>query len=456
MAVGEYIKALLEEKGVSVSSLSKEMGLKSRSTLYRLFEDYYSEEKTKEIVGSMMEHIELTGDEKHKIISKLSSERVSSFYKKTRSILSKCYNETIEGGYMIETPDGEISFQSVLKEHLKGDALVVMVNIDDERIIGDVISLLDWNSNLKVHNYLKLHNRRVQTAYEILSLITMWKYKNYVPIINDSYNHKGIFMLTAYENEYNYVNLSIKEDGCSFVDTPITKELYDHILGNTAYVRKRGELLGMQTNRVSDYIELLEASNKCLYRSNTFVSEGAPCFGYLSMDILMEMFKDINYFGFPPEHAYVRKLIDLFEEREKDKDNKSGCRRRFLFTEAHIRHMLATGISHDHLEHFMPMNCRQLRVYFERVAERSENSGGRFGIRFLRYGRIRRPYVYTDGGTLYLSSPEPRSGGGSIMILENPSICGIMNDFVEYVWDNCTYSESDSINMLKKLMSEYL
>ncbi len=454
MSVGEYVKALLDEKGVSVSVLSKTMGLRSRSTLYRLFKDYYSEEKTKEIVSSILEHIELTGDEKQKIISKLNSERVSSFNKKTREILLKCYSETIGGGYVIRTPEGEKDLLSVLKKHLKGDARVIMVNIDDNRIIGDMISLLEWDGSVKVYNYLKLHNHRLQTAYELLSLIAMWKYKNYMPIINDAYNYKGIFMLTAHEGSYNYVALSIKEDACSFVDTPITRELYRHMLDNTEYIRKRGELRGIQSKRVSDYIELLESSNECLYSANTFISEGAPCFGHISIDILTEMFKDINYFGFPPEHAYVKKLIKLFEDRERD--SRAGFKKKLLFTEGRVRHMLMTGISHDHLEHFMPMSREQLRLYFGRITECMENGGGGVDIRFLKDRRILRPYVYTDGGILYLSSSEPHSSGDSVIILKNQSICSIMNDFTEYVWENCTYSDKESLHILKGLMNDYL
>lgn len=50
VTAGSYIKKLLEDKQVSISWLSKQMGIKSRSTFYRLFNDYYSKDKTGELI----------------------------------------------------------------------------------------------------------------------------------------------------------------------------------------------------------------------------------------------------------------------------------------------------------------------------------------------------------------------------------------------------------------------
>ena len=45
MTSGEYIKYLITAKNISVSELCEAAGIKSRNTIYRLFNNYYGEEK---------------------------------------------------------------------------------------------------------------------------------------------------------------------------------------------------------------------------------------------------------------------------------------------------------------------------------------------------------------------------------------------------------------------------
>lgn len=455
MTAGKYIKTLLEKKEVSITELSKEMGLKSRSTFYRLFDDYYSREKTCELVDEIVKHIELTEEEKRDLDTRFGSDRVSSFFKRTRQILSKCYDSSLEGGYIVNTPKGGSELISEMKKHCEGEVTVFMVNVDDERVIGDISALLEWNGRVKVYNYIKLRSHRIRTAYELLALISLWRFPGYTPVISDFSEYKGLCMLTAYNGRYNYLSVNINKDRDCYVDTPVTKDMYDYMMANNGYFVKTGETLRTSVSKVSDYIDLVENSVELLYKDDMFFSEGAPCFGTLSFDILYDMFKDINYFGFPPDHVYVQRLVTLFKERESFETGPGALERRVLFDAEHVKHMMKTGISFDHLDAFMPMSAAQCRLFFGRLL-RCAREQGNYKIRFIKRDRIKAPYVCSGSGVLYLYGRGDDMSDGSSMFLKRSCIRDIMKDFTGYVWDNFTYSDEESIKKLETMINEYL
>ena len=455
MTAGSYIKKLLEDKQISISWLSKQMGIKSRSTFYRLFNDYYSKDKTGELIDGIIRHIELTDEEKHDLESRFGTGRVSSFFKRTRDILLKCYDETLDSGYIVKTPDGEKSLVSLLKEHSGGEASVFLINLEDERVIGDIAQLLEWNERVKVYDYIKLRNHRIRTAYELMTLIRFFRYPNYLPVVSDFSEYSGICMVSAEGGKYNYMSVNIDNDCCDFVDTEINRDMYDHIVNVYTRVMSKGESLRRRVKKVSDYIELVQKSADFSCGAGMFYSEGAPCFGALSVDILSDMFRDINYFGFPYEHEYVQRLFSIFNEKAEYEANTDAHERRMMFDERHIEHMMRSGIAFDHMDAFRPMSGEQCRTYFKRLADIADKRAN-YSYRFIRRDIIRSPFVYSGKGILYLYAPGSGGGEGSSMFLERNSIREIMDDFSEYIWENHTCSEEESKKTLAGMADKYL
>ena len=427
------------------------MGLKSRSTFYRLFEDYYSSEKTIELIENISKYIEFTEEEKRDLEARFETERVGSFYKKTRDILSRCYDEKIEGGYTVVADGEEVPLLSLMKRHCGDEAEVFIVNVDDERILGDITELLEWDEHVKVYDYIKLRSHRIRTAYELLTLIRLWKYHNYIPVLNDSPEHMGLCMVSRHDGKYFYLSVNSCGERTSFVDTEINEEMYGFIIKTNANIRSRGENLRTDVKKVSDYIDLLDKDMEFERGGLLHFSEGAPCFGRVPIDTMQDMFEDINYFGFPFEHPYVQRLIHVFRARD-EYENKTPHERHMLFDTYHIEHMLRTGIAFDHLDAFRPMNAEQVRGYFERILC-NEGAGAKLSFRFIRKNMIRSPFVYNSKGVLYLYS-KGRDGKDSVVFIDKTGMRDIMNDFTKYIWENNTYSDEESRKMLISMMEE--
>ena len=150
MTIGQYIKLLFEQKDISLTVLAQKMGLKSRSTLYRLFKDYYSEEKTKELIKKIEEHVYFSDDERNRMYDLMKSERISGFFRKTRKILSLLYEDEIPTGYTYRMKDKTLSLKDIFDNCGDGDIKIFVNNIDDERIIGDIIRFIQVKKNVTV------------------------------------------------------------------------------------------------------------------------------------------------------------------------------------------------------------------------------------------------------------------------------------------------------------------
>ena len=452
MTAGSYIKSLLEKKDVSLSSLTKKLGLKSRSALYRLFSDYYSLSKTKELIEQIKQFVPFDEEESERLNMLLGSDTVSSFFKKTRSVLSSLMKDEPDMGYVIECEDGSrLILKDLLNKYSRGNTDIIISGLDDEKMIGDIHSLLSVDHRTRVHAYLKLKYHRLMTAYEILSLIVLASYENYIPYICDYVMYKGICILSEIDSEYYLVSMNSSNLGNGFVETKITKQFYDYIMGNHGRLIKKYPCIRMPVNKVSDYIEYskIVTENE---NGEMLYAEGAPCFGNLKFSILEDMFRQIDYFGFPQEHVYVKSLIEIFRQKEKNRQENTGFIMNHLFDFEHMKYMMQTGIAFDHLDLFAPMSSSQCAEYFDYFYKLSENSDNRINYRFYKGEMLRYPFVYKMGSLLYLYSSSSESGRCGMMLIDNSGVIEIMDDFAAYIWSSYTYSDKESKEELIKLI----
>lgn len=456
MTAGLYVKLLLEKRDISLTELTKKLGFKSRSGLYRLFDDYYSNKKTNELIERIKAVVQFDDEEQRILDDLLVSDTISSFFKKTRPIMKCLLKNELDAGYIIRCANREeYSFKDIINKYSQGDTDIIISGIEDEKIIGDIESLLKVDHRTRVHAYLRLKYHRLMTAYELMSMIVLARHENYLPYICDFTSYSGICILSRLKGEYWLVSINISETGIGFVETVVTKKFYEYILGNHLRLVKKYPCIREPVNKVSDYIEVSQKMAES--ETGEFIyAEGAPCFGNLKFSILLELFKKADYFGFPLEHRYVQSLIDAFRLKESNRKNNKDFRMLLVFDEEHIKYMMQTGISFDHLELFEPMSGEQCSEYFNELYDNSNSASDRIKYRFLEGEMLKYPFVYKKGSFLYLYNSVVSSGECSIMLLKNSGIIEIMDDFTTYLWNECTYSEDKSENMLKRLMNSNL
>lgn len=453
--VGKYLKNILDSRNISYSELSKDLGLKSRSTLYRLFNDKCSVSLAREIIHSIEHIVGFTKEESQQINRLFGDENVNPFYKKTREILSLLCRESLENGYRTESYDGkEIELKKILDKYSKYKTDVFVSDISDERIIGDLSEWLRYDHRSTLHYYVRLKHHRLLTAYEILAMVVLSRYANFYPCLNNNIFYKGICIIACDGDQYYFVSIYIDDGETRFLETTITRTHYEYLInGYASSERKRG-YLRKPVAKVMDYIEYVETilNNE---NGEIFHFEGAPCFGNLSFDILYEMFGRINYFGFPSGHAYVRRLIDMMRMRHESSVENDELVKVFVFDHENLKYMMQTGISFDHVEEFEPMTPEQRKQYFEELYSNLSDSEKSSKCRFYKNKRISFPFVYKKSGYLSLYCTTTYGENYSILLF-NSSVIDIMDDFTNYLWENYTCSEESSIEKIRMMMDEYL
>lgn len=116
MNFGDYLKEKLLEKEVSLSVLSEQMGVKSRSALYRMFDGRCSYSKASELFSKITENVKFSEEEKRNCIKLMEDLKTERFYIETRKILSSIYKEETEKGF----PHGKNTLSDILEKCDRG------------------------------------------------------------------------------------------------------------------------------------------------------------------------------------------------------------------------------------------------------------------------------------------------------------------------------------------------
>ena len=442
MTAGEYLKNLLSEKNITPTNLCALTGIKSRNTIYRLFNGYHSSEKTRSLIQRITAVIDFSDKEKAKLDELLSGKKVNPFFVEARRILSVIYNNSAD---TYKTPE--------LLNPAKVN--IYICDMDDPDVFNEIRCALTSNKDAVIYHYVHLFKHRILTAQEIAMIIMLSRYKNYMPIITEGKLVSGAYAITERSGKYMlYEKEKVGNEYMNF-KTNISPELYGFIEEKHKRYRTLSRSVKEPVKKVIDYIDLISES-LVFDKGLTFYSEGSPCFGYIPYEIIYDMFKDINYLGFPPDHPYVLQLMELFKSRFDMFMDDPDAKKYFLFDTEHIKHMMQTGITFDHAEEFNPLSPKQLRQYFDWLIEISQKKDGKVKCRFLKDGIIKNPYVYGQDNMLYMFYSETGYMDGFTIKLREKGIFEIMNDFTSYVWDEFTMSDEESLELLRNMADEYI
>lgn len=448
MTAGAYLKNILKEKSIPISYLTNKLGLSSRNTLYRLFNGNLSSEKQKIIIKNIVEQIQLSEEETETLETLMKEGEGGKFYDEINRILMNVYT-SCEGGYSI---DDKTLYDILCTNKVE---FVTMFGIKDEKIICDMYKFLAENPEVTVYHYMKFPKINTQAIYEILALIRLSEFPNYVPLELEGLMQRGIYIISRDENSYVLQMAEFTPGGSVLLETQISETSYKYILDKDKRLQGRSTPIKRQIDRVQSYMNTLEETLE-IEEGDSFYCEGAPCFGYLPMEILYEMFEGIDFFGYPKNHPYVQNLVVHIQE--KNKRLYSLGHKRFLYDEKHLRAMMETGFAIDHVSEFPPMNIEQRRSYFKWLIEYLNRDDKNITCRLLKDVEIEHSYVYEEGHMLYMYRPntELNNMDVSVIMLKNRGVDEIMKHFTDYLWNTHTLSETETVAELERLAGECL
>ncbi|MGN0163159.1 MAG: helix-turn-helix domain-containing protein [Candidatus Ornithomonoglobus sp.] len=450
MTAGEYLKSVLTKKNIQMSELAERMGLKSRNALYRLFGDRCSKEKAAELANEIAICAGLSAEELDGFYDRLSHNGESSFLTKTRAVLMNLYAQELPNGYTFEYNGRKKPLSEALscRENARTD--IFIAGISDISIIGDICAFMEENPEVRIHHYVKLRKNTLMTAYELVALTVFMNYRNYNPYISEYWNFTGICILEKDKCDCFVRKLEFLKNNIFFLESRLTSEMYEHMWLKQKKLNELSKPIKKPGKKVIDYIEILKDS-MIFDDGQIFYSEGAPCFGTLTCEAAYDLFKKASFFGLPEEHPYVKGMIELYQKRQDTFLNTKGAKRYYLFDEEHMKNMLTTGISFDHPEQFPSLSKEQLRKYFEWLADMNKNHPEKIEIKFAKIPELRHPFVYGRNKMYYMYHSDSGYMDGFTVTIDEPGIFEIMNDFVDYVWDNFAVE-----GQLTDLLDKYL
>ena len=114
--VGEYIRDLLIKKEVNMSRLAEDIGIKSKTEIYRIFSNQCSPKKTAEIIGKIFSVVDIDADEKAELDRLIEKGLIKGNSKKAFKVLEKIFK-----GIKIKRDNGVNSLTAFLNENAGAD-----------------------------------------------------------------------------------------------------------------------------------------------------------------------------------------------------------------------------------------------------------------------------------------------------------------------------------------------
>lgn len=236
-------------------------------------------------------------------------------------------------------------------------------------------------------------------------------------------------------------------ENSEFVQSAISKELYDFLLEKYSRCKKGKELKDTR-GHLTDYAYTI--TNFTPVDENNFFSfEGVFCFGDISFDIMYGLLKDANYFGLPPGSPYITNIVNAAKKRY---GSKSAAERVYILSEERIRSLFLTGKTVDHVDAFRALTKEEMNIMVDDFLTRRKG----FKYRFFKQGYSNKCIECAIAENFGIILWDAALGYGKKhfqTVINHPKAMSVFKSFTEYFWKSCTLSDEESEIRLNGLIN---
>lgn len=440
MTFGEYFHKLLAERNTNLSKLAAQANIKSKTEIYRLFENKYSYEKIKRLTEQILSVVMLDDGEKDKLYSLMESCKVKNSVRNAWGILEGLYK-----GIEIKK-DNNIEKIGRILERNKNSKIKIFVgseaDINIALFFDDLLSK-NCGCDISIIHIVNFNKSEEVIARELFSLIKLMPHEEYKCFEVSKSELKGVIGLFDAPGEYQMFTLTKNNE---YLQSPLSKELYEYIIKEYSRCEKGLELKDMR-DHVTDYAYTITNFSP-VDTNNAFSFEGVFCFGDIPFDTMYSMLKDANYFGLPPESSYITNIVSAAKERY-EAGRKSDAKRIYILSEERMKNLFLTGKTIDHVDVFRPLTKEELEGMVDYYL-----NNDRFQYRFFKNGYSNRCIETVIAENFGIVMWDASLGYGKKhfqAIISHPKAMSVFKSFTEYFWDNCTVSDEESRIRLDEL-----
>ena len=443
--VGEYIRDLLIKKEVNMSRLAEDIGIKSKTEIYRIFSNQCSPKKTAEIIGKIFSVVDIDADEKAELDRLIEKGLIKGNSKKAFKVLEKIFK-----GIKIKRDSGVNSLTAFLNENAGADIKIYIgtdADINVTSLIGEY-ALSAPDRSISISHFVNLNNSEITIANEIFSIMRLIQHNSYNCFSLTRQEFKDICVLAGNGTEHKIFLL--KSSGNYAVST-VSSEFYDLLLKDFSRY-EHGNQLKTIYNNVTSFTQLIDMFS-FMDRTDSFTFDGSFCLEDIPFETLFSMLRDANFFGFPEDSPYIKDIVNSQKQRCELRGS-SGAERTVFLSEDRVINFLTTGRSLDLLPEFRSMTKQELKQMMDQLIDNPN-----IKMRFFKpgYSIPKLNVAYVKDTCVIIWDPFAQYGKDYYQaFISNTKAIKLFKGFTDYFIANCVLSEDESRNKLFDLINKYL
>lgn len=443
--VGEYIRDLLIKKEVNMSRLAEDIGIKSKTEIYRIFSNQCSPKKTAEIIGKIFSVVDINADEKAELDRLIEKGLIKGNSKKAFKILERIFK-----GIKIKRNNGVNSLNTFLNENTGADIKIYIgtdADINITSFIGEY-TLSDPERSISISHFVNLNKSEITIANEIFSIMNLIRHNSYNCFSLTRQEFKDVCVLASSGSEHKIFLL--KSSG-NYAFSTISSEFYDLLIKDFSRY-EHGNQLKTIYNKVTSFTQLIDMFS-FMEKQDSFTFDGSFCLEDIPFETLLSMLQDANFFGFPEDSPYIKDIVNIQKQRCELRD-KEGSERTVFLSEDRVITFLTTGRSLDLIPEFRSMTKHELKQMMDQLINHPN-----LKMRFLKpeYSIPKLNIGYVKDACVIIWDPFAQYGKGYYQaFITNPKAVKLFQGFTDYFIANCVLPEDESKNKLFELMNKYL
>ncbi len=445
MNFGTYLKTVLDKRNVNISQLAQKTGIKSKNTFYRLFENYYSYDKTKEITDKIMSAVDISNGEKQQIYELMEMCRIKQHELEAFALLEKLY-KTPDRFTCKKFENGECLWQ-------RDDCLGIFMFLghtssEFPALAAKEIFESDLSCDVSLDHYINFSKSDMNTAGAIYSTITLSEYEGYSCFESE---------MVDFPNLMGFVKLKtgagsfVVSNNGTYAETELSEEFYNFMLSRC--MTFDGKPLKQKRGKVTDYAEIM-AEFSVTEINDVFSFEGIFCFGDIPYDTMFSLLKDADYLGLPPDSPYIQTLIKATMHRY-DLRAGSSTSKSYILSQTHMDQFFSTGRTVDHPSFFRSLTSDEIKGMLDYFAD----IGERFRYRFFKPGFqncCMECGLVANTNIFIWSAKQAYSKDHFQTIITHPKAVKLFTNFCRYFWDFCTLSPKESKQIFNDTVNKFL
>lgn len=445
MDFGTFLKNVLTKRNINISHLAEQTHIKSKNTFYRLFQNYYSFEKSKEITDKILEVVDITAEEKAQIYNLMQMCRMNKNVLKSCMLMQNLYTDRCEIKADISRNGNAIW----LREDCEDLILFMGLSTTEQPALISREILTHTHAKTKsLMHYIDFSKSDEYIASALFSMIMLAGFADYDCAEVTQSLFPDLLGFLKLKNGYGYFMVSSNGE---YAETELSEEFFRFILKQ--YSKIKHKPLKTRNCNVTDYAGIM-SDFSYMEDNDLFTFEGMFCFADLPFEIMYKLLEDANFLGLPPDSEYIKNLVTATQCRFEVRYN-STSKKAYIFDEDKLRSFLETGRTLDHPSFFRALTPSERKVMIEKF----KNNPNRFKFRFFKndfHCNFIECGVVKNHSIFMWNADSGYEHNHFHITLTNPKAVKFYESFCHYFWQFCAMSQEESDKLFNDIVNEYI